>query len=230
MSKRKIILLPDKFKEKTGIHIVTKHRGKMSGMASLSTSCLCNEYCKKYSKDEKNICSYCYANTSLRIFPGMQRNCERNTEILTSRILSLEELPILNYSYFRFEAFGDLINEAQLMNYFNICRKNKGTHFALWTKNPFIIEKVVSNGEKKPRNLQIILSSMKINQPADGSKWSFVDKVFTVYSDEYIEANNVQINCGSEPCLLCRKCYCSTKNKTINERLKIRRVKGENVA
>jgi hypothetical protein len=97
-------------------------------------------------------------------------------------------------------------------------------------KNPFIIEKVVSNGEKKPRNLQIILSSMKINQPADGSKWSFVDKVFTVYSDEYIEANNVQINCGSEPCLLCRKCYCSTKNKTINERLKIRRVKGENVA
>lgn len=230
MNKRKIILLPDKFKKKTGIHVVTAHRGKMEGMASISTSCLCNKYCKEYSKNNENICSYCYANTSLRIFTGMKENCEKNTEILTSRILTPEELPVLNYSYFRFEAFGDLINETQLINYFNICRNNKGTHFALWTKNPFIIEKVISNGGKKPRNLQIILSSMKINQPADGSKWSFVDKVFTVYSDEYIEANNVQINCGSESCLLCRKCYCSTKNKTINERLKIRRVKGENVA
>ena len=227
---RKEILSPDKFKEKTGIHIVTTHRGKMTGMASLSTSCLCNKHCKTYSKNKENICSYCYANTSLRTFDGMQRNCERNTQILTSRILAEDELPALNYAYFRFEAFGDLVNETQLINYFNICRKNKGTHFALWTKNPFIIQNVISDGNKKPRNLQIVLSSMKLNQPVDDSNWSFVDKIFTVYTDDFIAENDIPINCGAESCLLCKKCYHGSKQKYINERLKIRKVRKKNAA
>ena len=214
----------------TGVHYTVNHSGKMEGMQSLSTSCLCNEYCKNRSSNSELVCSHCYAQRQMKMYKNLNACLERNTKILTGRILKEAEIPIINASFFRFESFGDLINVTQVINYFHICKKNKHVHFALWTKNPFIIEKVVSNGEKKPRNLQIILSSMKINQPADGSKWSFVDKVFTVYSDECIEANNVQINCGSEPCLLCRKCYCSTKNKTINERLKIRRVKGENVA
>lgn len=230
MSKRKIILLPDKFKKKTGIHVVTAHRGKMEGMASISTSCLCNKHCKEYSKNDENICSYCYANTSLRTFAGMQDNCKKNTEILTSRILTPEELPVLNYSYFRFEAFGDLVNETQLINYFNICRNNKGTHFALWTKNPFIVQSAISKGYKKPRNLNIILSSMKVNKPAEHSKYDFVDKIFTVYSDDYISENKIEINCGSKSCLLCQKCYRKTKEKEINERLKVRKVKGENIA
>lgn len=30
----------------TGVHYTVNHSGKMEGMQSLSTSCLCNKYCK----------------------------------------------------------------------------------------------------------------------------------------------------------------------------------------
>lgn len=30
----------------TGVHYTVNHSGKMEGMQSLSTSCLCNKYCR----------------------------------------------------------------------------------------------------------------------------------------------------------------------------------------
>ena len=214
------VLLPNKFKQKTGVHIVTSHGGKMEGIGSLSTSCTKNKFCQKRKENPENICHYCYANTILHMREGCRKNCEKNSEILTSRILEKSELPILNYSVFRFEAFGDLENETQLINYFNICKANKRTDFALWTKNPAIVDKVIKKGYKKPRNLQIVLSSLKVNEKADANKWKFIDKVFTVYSDDYIKKNEIKINCGAKSCVSCQKCYHKNKYKEINEKLK----------
>lgn len=120
----------------TGVHYTVKHSGKMEGMQSLSTSCLCNKYCKNRSNNSELVCSHCYAQRQMKIYKNLNACLERNTEILTGRILKEAEIPMINASFFRFESFGDLINVTQVINYFHICKKNKHVRFALWTKNP----------------------------------------------------------------------------------------------
>lgn len=191
----------------------------MEGMASLSTSCTCNLYCKQKSNNKLLICSHCYAERQMKIYQNLERCLVKNTEILTSRILDKSELPIINFLYFRFESFGDLININQVVNYFNICKKNPKVHFALWTKNPFIIDDAINKGVAKPRNLQIVYSSPMINIVNDPG-YDFIDKIFTVYDKKYIKENNININCGAEKCLSCGKCYNKSKIRYINEILK----------
>ena len=135
----------------TGVHYTVNHSGKMEGMQSLSTSCLCNEYCKNRSSNSELVCSHCYAQRQMKRYKNLNACLERNTEILTSRILKEAEIPMINASFFRFESFGDLINVTQVINYFNICKRNKHVHFALWTKNPWIIEEALETSEKKAK-------------------------------------------------------------------------------
>ena len=94
----------------TGVHYTVNHPGKMEGMQSLSTSCLCNEYCKNRSSNSELVCSHCYAQRQMKRYKNLNACLERNTEILTSRILKEAEIPMINASFFRFESFGDLIN------------------------------------------------------------------------------------------------------------------------
>lgn len=203
-----------------GLHITTNHTGKMSGMYSLSTCCACNKYCKAYAKDEKKICSHCYAETMMKMYKPLKAKLIKNTEILTTEIIDKDKLPLINALYFRFEAFGDLNNYIQVVNYFNICNKNKSVHFALWTKNPFIIKQAIDMGYKKPQNLQIILSSHYLNVVANIEGFEFIDKVFTVFSKDYITEHNIEINCGAKSCLKCHKCYKANDVKFISEKLK----------
>ena len=218
MSKKKFVTIKDAEKV-SGVHYTLNHSGKMSGMQSLSTSCLRNPYCQARRYNPELICSHCYAHRFAHMYSSLSKRLEGNTEILTSRILKEYEIPTINSLYFRFEAFGDLINKKQVINYFNICLHNKKVKFGLWTKNPQIIEQVLRSGWKKPNNLQIILSSPKINEPVE-CKYDFVDKIFTVYDKKYIKKHNIEINCGGEQCLTCGKCYCKSKGKNINEMLK----------
>jgi hypothetical protein len=104
---------------------------------------------------------------------------------------------------------------VQCANYFNICRKNPQTKFALFTKNPHIIKECIDSGNKKPKNLQIIQSSLFIGKPQKKA-YDFVDKVFTVYAD----CEGVEINCGARNCFECHKCYTKNKIEYINEKLK----------
>lgn len=208
---------------KEGLHITLNHTGKMRWMQSLSTSCILNGNCAKYAKIKGSICEKCYAQRQLRTYTTMQPCLERNTKLLTESILPKEELPLVNACFFRFEAFGDLINENQVINYFNICKVNPYTHFALWTKNPHIIAKALEN-TKKPKNLQIIWSSLLIDKtvPLDvlQKKYPFIDKTFTVYSKKAIKEGNVEINCGAKNCFKCHKCYLKNNETVINEKLK----------
>lgn len=204
---------------KQELHLTTNHTGKMKGMASLSTCCKSNPNCQRYCNVDGSICQKCYAQRMMKMYTSMDACLERNTQILTTSILPTEDLPLLNYCYFRFEAFGDLHNETQLINYFNICKKNPDTHFALWTKNPHIVKNVVET-VKKPKNLQIILSSLFINTEVDISNMPYIDKVFTVYDQATIDKEGIEINCGARNCLKCHKCYKANGTKVINEKLK----------
>lgn len=197
------------------LHITEKMSGKMEGMMSLSTSCKTNPFCAKHAAVKGSICEKCYAQRQMKRYTRMSPCLEKNAEVLTSSVIPIEYLPTINAAFFRLEAFGDLINTTQVVNYFNLCKKNPHTKFALWTKNPQMIAPVAS---EKPDNLQIVLSSIMINQTVN-NKYPFIDKIFTVYDQATIDRDNININCGAKKCLECLKCY--TKGETvINEKLK----------
>lgn len=141
--------------------------GKMTGMLSLNTSCLTNPNCKAFSKVEGSICQKCYSHKLLSCRQNVSKCFEQNAFELTTRILTNEEINknfrFYNINFFRFEAFGDLMNDNQLLNYVNIAKANKNIKFALWTKNISIINDVFSK-VKQPKNLQLVLSSLYINK------------------------------------------------------------------
>lgn len=220
MERNKIVTIADAEKN-LGLHFTTNHNGKMRGMQSLSTSCLENPICQARQKNQNLICSHCYAERQMRMFQNMEACFKRNTEILTSKVLDKDELPLINAAFFRFESFGDICNEAHVINFFNLCNKNKKVNFALWTKNPRIIRSVISDGHKKPRNLQIVYSSPVMNRVEHQVlEEDYIDKVFTVFSKDYIEEHKININCGDKCCLECHKCYVKSSEVYINEKLK----------
>ena len=210
-------------KQKESLHFTRDHSGKMSGMESLSTSCLDNKYCQNKCKNKSFICFKCFALAMLTgIYKSMQKSLSRNTRILTGGIIPEDLLPIINNLYFRFESFGDLNNEIQFVNYCNIARKNPQTVFALWTKNPFIIRQAIKSGmTEKPDNMIIIYSSPLLNKAVSLKRiqavYPFVDKVFTVFeSEKEIENQGLKCNCGARYCLDCLRCYTKSDNDKMN--------------
>lgn len=203
------------------IEITTNHSGKMENMQSLSTSCLGNALCKTRKANKETICNHCYAMAQVKRYTNLNKKLERNTEVLTSSIIPVDQLPFVNATIFRLEAFGDLNNDIQVINYFNFCEKNAHCTFAIWTKNPWLIKKAIEQGYKKPENLIIIFSSVftnKVNE-AVAKHYDFIDKVFTVFDKDH--SQDVEINCGSRKCNECRRCYTKTGNfEYINELVK----------
>lgn len=202
------------------LHITQNHNGKMEFIQSLSTSCLLNKYCKERMKNNDSVCSKCYARRMMKRYPQLRECLANNHEILTKDVLELDDLPRTNVVFFRFEAFGELENEIQFINYINICKKNKFTNFAIWTKNTWIIDNVFKQGYKKPKNLIIVVSSTELNKQTDIEKYKWADKVFTVYTKEAIKEKDIEINCGGKKCADCLLCYTKNKIKYINEKLK----------
>lgn len=206
-----------------------KHTGKMTGMSSVSTACTLNPYCIKRHENNDSVCGHCYAFRMLLAYKGLREKAENNTRIWSETIYSDSIMPRLNCEKFRLEAFGDIFNTTQVLNYFALCRANKKTHFALWTKNPQVIYSALeSNGFKKPGNLVIVYSSPALNTPAsnvrrlyilpDGSP--MIDKIFTVYTPDYIKENSISINCGAKSCVSCGRCYTKRTGAEVREKLK----------
>jgi hypothetical protein len=196
-------------------------------MQSLSTSPLVNKQCQKNCKIKGAVCEKCFSITMMKRYHALVKKLERNHAILTTEVIPVEYLPMINCKYFRFEAFGDLENEIQFINYLNICYKNPDVNFAIWTKNPHIMNEVFNEMKyKKPNNLNIIVSSLflnnvwKIDHLPYAKKYWFIDKIFTVYDSKFINENNIEINCGSKKCLDCLLCYTKNDIKFINEKLK----------
>lgn len=208
---------------------IATHSGKLEGIQSISTSCLCNKHCMERSKNPNLICYYCYAIANCDYKKTLRKKLELNHEFYTRYEIPKKAVPLINCLYFRFESFGDLNNVLQVKNYFTIARVNKNVKFALWTKNPWIISKAIAAGINVPKNVKIIYSISMINKVITKDlyrkikrKWSFVNAIFTVHEKQFVIENNIDINCGGKSC---RNCGYSCYNKScwttlINEKKK----------
>ena len=194
--------------------------GKMDGMISFSTSVLMNQYCQERRKNEKLICIECFAAAMGKVYgENFNNKLAKNTDLVTSRVLDFDELPIINYVVFRLEAFGDVSNVNQVINYFNLCYKNPHCQFTVWTKNPWLYKAAIESGNKKPDNLNIVLSSPCLNHCVK-THFEFIDMIFTVYTAEYALMHDIKINCGNRKCLECMNCYSKEHVFYVNEILK----------
>ncbi len=208
---------------------IANHTGKMETIPSISTSCLCNKRCAARRENSNLICFHCYAAAHTGFKKTLREKLELNTLFYTRYELTKRSVPFIANLFFRFESFGDLINTTQVKNYFTIARYNKQTQFALWTKNPDIIADAIAQGAKKPGNLSIICSIPEMDKSFTienfkklKKQYPFIDRVFLVYSNEYIDANNIAINCGGKSCSDCGyTCYTkSNRTRIIREKLK----------
>lgn len=210
-----------KFSENKSImHISDNMSGKMHDIPSVSTSCMCNPICKARMKNGNSICASCFAVATINHYKTLGVAMENNYELLNADVLPFEMLPNLKKTVeiTRIESFGDVASETQAENYHRFITKNPHVMFAWWSKNMKIIEPIF-NRLGKPSNVVMIESSPMVNVEIKPSSW-IVDKVFTVFDDEYIKAHNVEINCGARDCNTCRRCYKKSTEKSVKERLK----------
>lgn len=211
----------DECKEFLGIHITVKHTGKMSGMFSISTLCEENPKCKEHAAVKGSICEHCFAMSLVNMRKSMKKPLKQNSDILNNIVIPVNYWPALNVRLFRFESFGDLASDTQVINYVNLCKRNPDTKFALWTKNYRFIKEAIDAGNEKPENLVIIVSSLMLNVQLQKRFYPYADKIFTVYeNEEAAAANNACINCGKRHCLTCGRCYRKDTETYVNELLK----------
>ena len=208
-----------------GIAFSENMSAKMETVTALSTSCIVNPFCLARMRNGDNICANCFS-VGLQLFkPHVRENTIENFKVLNTVVIPAMFWPLVCNDMLRFEAFGDLYTWKQVANYFECAKRNKGTRCALWTKNPEIIAEAIRRGYKKPSNLIIVYSSPKKNTIAEREKllamYPFIDKIFTVFEEDFIKANNIDINCGARSCRGCQRCYHKTKElEFINERKK----------
>lgn len=201
------------------VHISDSMSGKMTGIPSISTSCLVNPICQARMKDGDSICAHCFAQATLTRYKAAGVAMESNYHLLSESVLPVDLLPVFaNVAIVRIESFGDVGTIEQAINYANICKVNPSVTFAWWSKNMSIIRKAFDI-VGKPDNAIMVESSEKLNHvkaPSNG----YVDKVFTVYDDATIESKKININCGARCCATCRRCYSKETERGVNERLK----------
>jgi hypothetical protein len=207
------------FEKKWSVRFTLKHTGKMLNVLSLSTCCLFNKICEKRRRNKKSICAHCFsAKMNLR-YKLLRSKLKKNTEVLTSVLIPVNEWPVFNTEIFRLESFGDVANVIQCRNYFNFCKANPNTQFTVWTKNPWFYKSAIAI-DGKPKNLIIIYSSPCLNVVTQNilERYPFIDKVFTVFDKDFATANNIVINCGARSCDTCRRCYTKTDSlEYVNE-------------
>jgi hypothetical protein len=186
----------------------------MKGLVSVNTSAQDNPFCREMHKDCNKVCSSCYSDKFERIRKVMKECFMRNGVTLsTTKVKPFT----INHTIVRFDSFGELINRLHAINLFALARFNPNTQFTLWTKRPNLLV-----GLKKPANVIIIYSSPYKNVCAKNilDKYSFIDKVFTVYNLKYIRENDIQINCGKKICIECKTCYSKNNITFVNEQIK----------
>jgi hypothetical protein len=162
----------------------------------------------------------------MAMYPRLEQSLTNNTAILTRELTFTEIKEIakcfLNTSIVRFESFGDLNNETQLINYIRIARQAKHTKFALFTKQFGIVRKYFESGKRFPDNVTLILSSPYIDHVLNES----LVEVFKQYHRRVItftvtrDKTNPGINCGKRRCVECRNCYDAKNPKNVIEYLK----------
>lgn len=211
-------------------HCCTDHNAKMSSMISYSTFVGLNKFCQARRKKGCSVCAHCFAARQTKTYKDQASKLKRAHAIATMCEWAIEDIPIIpdNYKYFRLESFGDINNVLQVRNYNTLANALmvQGVKVTLWSKNPGIIQAAINDSMQLSDNLIIGLSSLELNKPEidKARKYSFIKFLFTVFTDEYIEQHNIDINCGGRHCLSCLNCYELARNANklilINEKLK----------
>jgi hypothetical protein len=206
---------------------VTKHvskkgkKNKMDKMFSINTSVQLNPFCQKMQKCKDFICSDCYAGDIENTFKHARAKYIANFHIVTKRLLSDVECDISNIKskVIRLHAIGELVNNIHLMNYIQYCIVNPKKVFALWTKKADLIESYFDK-LPKPKNLILIFSNPSKDKPVFILP-KYFDKIFNVYTKDYVKEHNVKINCAAKSCFKCRSCYSLRSSVVIvNEMIK----------
>ena len=194
---------------------IMHHKGKMTGIPSLNTNKYLNNNCQKLmnSQDSNCICKFCFVDKVTKRYKDVEPCLTQNHKILTARLLEPKEIKALeeilgNAQIFRFESFGDLNNVTQLINYNNIAKHYKRTHFALWTKHYSILFQFFKLGFKLSKNITLVLSSPLINQELSSI---LVDRIKTYHKRTItftvVNVKSDKVNCGGKRCIDCRNCY-----------------------
>jgi len=192
--------------------------GKLDGFQAISTNTMTNPFCIKQNASGKadNICTKCYSHTMLKSYrKNMQPSLQRNSDLLSEKVLDHNQLPTILNAFFRFNAHGELINETHLINLVNIAFHNPHCNFALWTKRNDIIAKYFKYNDK-PKNLILVYSNSKISNIMQKLP-KYFDKTFNnVLEHEHVE----QQNCTGQQCKNCLLCYQHNGVNTIVEKVK----------
>jgi len=205
---------------KPAVH-VSIMTGKLMGLKAISTNTKTNEYCKEQNSkavkhNTDNICGVCYSHKMLDGFrKNMAPALQRNSDILSSRPLTRQEIPRINDTIFRFNAHGELINMLHLENLLAIVIDNPWCTFALWTKRVDIVFRCMKR-YGKPKNLKLIYSNPKMGHILSKPPRYF-DKTFNnVDVNDFVERQN----CTGQKCQDCRLCYSDNNVDTIVEKVK----------
>jgi len=188
--------------------------GKMVGIPALNTDTTTNKFCIAKSKDETSICNKCYSWNMLKTFrKNAVPRFKMNSDILSSRVLEMNELVRPKGNNVRFNAHGELINTYHVQNIVNYALFYPQVTFTLWTKKKALIQSFFDK-QNKPDNL-ILIYSNEIVGTVYKSVPKYFDKVFNVVS----HGNHV-INCDAK-CIDCMKCYnVNDTTKQIIEKIK----------
>ena len=164
---------------------------------------------------------FCYSHEMLNTFrKNMAPALQRNTDLLNSKVLHPDALPVINSAFFRFNAHGELALDKKkatinLENYVNIALKNPHCTFSLWTKR-FDVIKPYFDKHDKPKNLILIYSTPLTNHILKKTPQYF-DKTFnTVIETDYVD----QQNCTGQKCKDCLLCYKKDTTSIIVEKVK----------
>lgn len=143
------------------IHVSDYMSGKMSGIPSISTSCLVNPICQARMKNGESVCAHCFAAATLDRYTSAGAHAENNFYLLNAEVLPLDMLPrFRNVAIVRIESFGDVASVTQAINYLNIVKVNPFITFAAWTKNASIWNAAIKKAGK-PENLSSVREQLK---------------------------------------------------------------------
>ena len=199
--------------------VVSALTGKLEDFFAISTSVLMNKICQARAKIEGCICKDCYAANNAGSRSTLCQALETNFLILNNFLISqdawkLLAIPSINQCA-RIEAHGDVATEICAINYMHIILSHSYLTFGVWTKNLELWKNVLET-YGKPDNMVFIASSPMENEVMVLPEWAkkYVDHIFTVYTKEFAEANNIVINCGTwdnkdldHRCKRCMRCY-----------------------
>ena len=198
------------------VHI-SKMTGKLDGFKAISTNTVTNSFCIKMNATGDTICRQCYSHGMLKSYrKNMQGALQRNSDLLSSRILDQSELPTILDAFFRINAHGELINAIHLENICKVAEYNPHCNVALWTKRKDIVSRMFAKREK-PSNLILIWSNPKIDKIVYTPPKHF-DRVF---SNVTYEHKPEEQNCTGQKCKDCLLCYRHDTTKVIVEAIKL---------